>query len=130
VAKFVRGCVLCNTSKPRNQKLGLYMPFLVPNRPWESISMDFVGGLPMTRRGCDYLFVVVDHFGKMCMPIPCKKTILGQEAVELFFSHVWVHFGLPTSIIYDRDNRFLDRFWTMLWETMDTKLKYSTAFHP
>jgi hypothetical protein len=37
---------------------------------------------------------------------------------------------LPTSIISDRDNRFLGRFWTMLWERMDTKLKYSNAFHP
>jgi hypothetical protein len=66
----------------------------------------------------------------MCMLIPCKKTISGQEATELFFSHVWVHFIFPTSIISDRDNRFLGRFWTTLWERMDTKLKYSTSFHP
>jgi hypothetical protein len=106
------------------------MPFLVPNMPWERISMDFVGGLPMTHRGHDYLFVVVDHFNKMCVLIPCKKTISGQEVVELFFSHVWVHFGFPTSIISYRDNRFLGRFWTIIWERMNTKLKYSTSFHP
>jgi hypothetical protein len=80
VENFVRGCVLCSTSKPSNQKLGLYMPLPVPNRPWESISMDFVGGFPMTHRGHDYLFIVVDHFRKMCVLIPCKKTISGREA--------------------------------------------------
>lgn len=54
VARFVRGCVLCSTSKPANRKTRLYMPFLVLSRPWKSISMDFLGGLPTTRRGHDY----------------------------------------------------------------------------
>jgi len=91
--------------------------------------MDFVGGFPMTCRCHDYLFVVVDHFNKMCVLILCKKTISGREVTELFFNHVWVHFGLPSSIIFDRDNISLGRFWTTLWEGMDTKLRYSTAFH-
>jgi hypothetical protein len=50
--------------------------------------MDFFGGLPMTRRGQDYLFIVVGRFSKMCVLIPCKKTISRREAVELFFIHV------------------------------------------
>jgi hypothetical protein len=56
VSRYVRGCSLCATSKPSNRKLGLYTPLPVPSRPWESISMDFVGGLPMSRRGHDYLY--------------------------------------------------------------------------
>jgi len=84
----------------------------------------------MNCRGHEYLFVVVYCFSKMCVHIPCKKTISGQEATKLFFIDVWVHFGLPNSIISDQDNRFLGRFWTTLWERLDTKLKYSTSFHP
>ena len=53
---------MCSTSKPANRKVGLYTPLPVPTRPWKSISMDFLGGLPMIRRGNDYLFVVVDKF--------------------------------------------------------------------
>ena len=122
--------MLCSVSKPSNRKLGLYMPLSVPTRPWESISMDFVGGLPVSKKGNDYLYVVMDRFSKMCILIPCKKTITGQGAADLFFNHVWIHFGLPTSIISDRDSRFLGKFWTSLWERMDTRLKRSTAFHP
>lgn len=92
--------------------------------------MDFVGDLPTTRKGHDYIFVVVDRFSKMCVLMPCKNTIGEQEATNLFFGQVWVHFGIPRSIISDRDTRFPSAFWTTLWEKMDTKLKRSTTFHP
>jgi hypothetical protein len=49
---------------------------------------------------------------------------------QLFFQNVWVHFGLPKSIISDRDSRFVGSFWSSLWALMDTKLKKSTSFHP
>ena len=73
VIRYVNGCVMCSTCNPTNRKLGLYSPLPVPSHPWESISMDFVGGLLMTKGGHDYLFVVVDMFSKMCMLMPCKN---------------------------------------------------------
>lgn len=60
VSRFIRGCSLCATRNPSNRNLGLYMPLSVPSRPWESVSMNFVGGLPFSRKKHDYLFVVVD----------------------------------------------------------------------
>jgi hypothetical protein len=130
VTKYVKGCVMCSTYKPTDRKLGLYSPLHVPSHPWESISMDFVGGLPMSKRGHDYLNVVVERFNKMFILMPCKKHITAEQTTNLFFQYVWVHFGLPTSIILDQDTRFFGDFWTSLWRMMDTKLKRSTAFHP
>jgi hypothetical protein len=85
VARHIRGCILCCTRKPNNMNQGLYHPLCVPTRPWEHISMDFVGGLPTTRKEHDYLFVVVDMLNKMCILVPCKNKIKGQEATKLFF---------------------------------------------
>ena len=75
VSCFIRGFSLCEISKPSNRKLWLYTPLTVPSHPWESISMDFVGGLSMSRKGHDYLYVVVDSFSKMCLLMPCKKKL-------------------------------------------------------
>jgi hypothetical protein len=130
VLQYVRGCSLCAISKPSNRKLGLYTPLPIPSRPWESISMDFVGGLPMSRRGHDYIYVVVDRFSKMCILMPCTKQVTTEQMAQLFFQNVWVHFGFPKSIISDRDSRFVGSFWSSLWALMDTKIKKSTAFHP
>ena len=92
--------------------------------------MDFMGGLPKTKRGHDYLYVVVDHFSKMVVLKPCKKTITGEEAARLVFNNVWKAFELSNSIVSDRDSRFMGWFWTTLWALMDTTLKKSIAFHP
>jgi hypothetical protein len=69
--------------------------------------MDFVGGLPMSKKNHDYLYVVVDRFSKICILIPCKKKVTAEKMAQMFFQHVWVHFGLPKSIIYDRDSQFI-----------------------
>jgi len=72
--------------------------------------MEFVGGLPKAKKGHDYLFVVGDRFNKMCVLMPCKKTISRQEATNLFFGKVWVHFGISRRIISERDTIFLSAF--------------------
>ena len=48
VSRFIGSCSMCATRNPSNRNLGLYMPLSVPSRPWESVSMDFVGGLTMS----------------------------------------------------------------------------------
>jgi len=92
---------MCAKSKLNNRKLGLYTPLPVPSHPWESVSIDFVGGFPKSRKGHDYLYVVVDRFNKMGILMPCNKQITAEQTAKLFFEHVWVHFELPNSIVFD-----------------------------
>ena len=93
-------CNLCN-QQTKYQKIGFVHTLPIPSCPWESVSMDFVGGLPMSRKGHDYLYVVVDWFNKIFILMPCKKQVTAELAAHLYFQFVWVHFGLPTSIISD-----------------------------
>jgi len=95
---------MCATSKPRNRELGLYTPLPLPSCPWESIYLDFIGGLPMSRKGHDYLYVVVDSFRKLCVLMPCKKQVKVEQTTKMCFQNVWVHYGLPTYIIFYRDS--------------------------
>ena len=108
----------------------MYTPIITPERPWESISMDYMSGLLSTKWGNDCVFVVVDCFSKMAILATCKKSITVEAFAKLFFERVWVHFGIPQTIVSDRDSRFLNTFWSSLWSQLVTKLTKSTTFHP
>ena len=43
----------------------MYTPLPTPDKPWESISMEYMSGLLSTKRFNDCVFVVVDRFSKM-----------------------------------------------------------------
>jgi hypothetical protein len=53
---------------------GLLQSLSMPKWKWEEISMDFITGLPITPKGNDSIWVIVDRLTKLADFLPIKTT--------------------------------------------------------
>ena len=111
VQAYVKSCLICQLDKIEKKKMaGLLQPLPILEKPWQSVSMDFITGFPKVRE-CKSIFVVVDRFSKYSLFMAAPEACPTEEAANLFFSHVVKHFSLPKDIVSNRGARFTRRFW-------------------
>nr|CAN67852.1 hypothetical protein VITISV_020215 [Vitis vinifera] len=113
----------------QRQPRGLLEPLPIAKRPWDSVTMDFIIGLPKSEDSGS-IIVVVDRFSKYATFIAAPTDCTAEETTRLFLKHVLKYWGLPKFIISDHDMRFTRKFWTELFKLMGSELHFSTSFHP
>lgn len=130
VTTWVQECDVCQKNKNEHVPTpGLLQPLPIPTAAWQTISMDFVEGLPKSN-GKDSILVIVDKFTKYCHLIPLSHPYSAATVAQCVLDSVVKLHGVPTAIISDRDPVFVSKFWGELFNAMGTKIKLSTAYHP
>jgi hypothetical protein len=72
----------------------------------------------------------VDRLTKVAHFILVKTTCSDAKLAELYMSRIVCLHGVPKKIVSDRGSRLTSKFWEKLHESMDTKLNFSSAYHP
>jgi hypothetical protein len=130
VKSYVDGCEVCQRTKVIHEPSHAPLhPHSIPMTPWEKISVDLVGPLPMSN-GHDIIMVVVDWLTKAMVAIPTTSTITMDEVARLFQNNMWNQYGLPNTIINNRGLQFVSQFMRDLLKLLGIRGNPSTAYHP
>lgn len=111
VQTFIAACLDCQHMKYDTRKpAGLLYPLLVPARPWEDLSLDFIIELP-AYQGHTTILVFVDHFSKGIHLGLLPPQNNAHIVVVLFMNITRKLHGMPNSLVFDRDPLLISNFW-------------------
>ena len=82
--------------------------------------MDFITGLPKSKKKKDSIFLVIDKLSKASHFIPVKSTYKAVNIADIFLKEILRLHGIPKVIISDRDVKFIGKFWRYLFFGLET----------
>uniref|UniRef100_A0A2N9HZR1 Reverse transcriptase n=1 Tax=Fagus sylvatica TaxID=28930 RepID=A0A2N9HZR1_FAGSY len=130
IKSYVKECDTCQRIKSETTRpAGLLQPLPIPPRPWYSISMDFIEGLPKSNKQ-NVILVVVDRLTKFVHFMALAHPYTAAKVADLFMKNVFKLHGMPTSIVSDRDTAFTANFWQELFKIQEVELAMSSSYHP
>ena len=65
---------------------------------------------PITSQEYDIIFVIIDKFSKWGYFIIYTKEILVEDTAQIYIKEVFIRYGVPAKIIFNRDIRFIIAF--------------------
>ena len=135
--RYLRYSPECLRNKPTHHKrYGALQPILSPNEPFDTINIDIVTDLPEEPLGtdglpCDSILMVTNRYSKAVKLIPGRKDWDSEKWAEaLHEGMVLAGWGYPSTIISDRDRRFLSALWQSLFKMAGVQAIATAAYHP
>src|ERR1700730_17889355 len=130
VSDFCKSCTICGRAKaPRHKPYGTLKQLPIPEKPWNSISMDFIEQLPESS-GFTAILVVVDRFTKQGIFIPTTNKVNSTELARLFVLHVFSKHGVLSHVTSDHSSEFVSCFFHLLVKVLDMTLHFTSGYHP
>ena len=102
---YVSNCEMCHTHKGQQNKQAPLEFYPTVLEPWEMVSMDFLGPLPVTDRGNQYLLVFIDYLSRYVELVPTvsRSAIHVAEALR---HRVITRHSAPKVLISDNAKEF------------------------
>lgn len=132
VSDFADTCNVCQKIKAdHRKKMGALRPAHIPARPFATVSLVLITGLPPSGEGkYTAVLVMVCKLTKFAIIIGTHETLDQDGFAQLFIKRVVNIFGLPDRIIADRDKRWATDFWKSVVAQYGSTMALSFSHHP
>lgn len=129
IQSYISKCEICQKNK-KNSSNKLPMKITTTSKvPFEKVSLDIVGPIPVSESGNNYILTFQDDLTKFILAIPIEN----QEAAtiaEIFVRRIICIFGLPRYILTDQGTNFLSEMFKKMCQLLKIKKIQTTAWHP
>jgi hypothetical protein len=130
INEYVLSCEQC--AKKKDPKNPSSVPLISPKpatRPFECISYDVLGPLPLTMKKNRYVLVGIDHYTKFtfAFPMPNQKS---KTIALLLLERVFLEYGFPATVLSDRGANLNSELILELLGLMNIKKISTTGYHP
>ncbi|KAJ0390773.1 hypothetical protein P43SY_010459 [Pythium insidiosum] len=129
VERYVKECVDCSTAKGRPGNPGPSPGNLMPEYPFQVISMDFVTPLPASRQGNTSLLLFQDSFTGFVLAKAMQDTS-ALAIAQAYDSTVFQRFGASSVVRHDRDPRFMSEVFAQFRMMIGAKQRATLAYRP
>ena len=126
--EVVRTCPECQLGKDYKTK---HNPkgHINSSGPWETVSIDIVGPLPVDGKSHRYIVTMMDVYSRYLIATPVKNHTASTVSRCLYESVV-AYFGAPRSILSDRGTEFTGLVWESLAQLLGAKIKLTSPYYP
>ena len=122
-------CNQCATKTPPSstgQRSVLYRT--QAGTPWQHLSVDFVGPLPITKSQFKYLLTVKDTFTGYLEAFP-TRNMLSSTVAKIFSDQLFSRFGFPESIHTDRGSNFTSSLLQEVCQMFNIRLTHTPPYN-
>ena len=111
IEDFVSKCPNSKQFKVEHQQpTGKTQEIDIPTWKWDVIYMDFITGLPHTRRQHDFIWVIVYGMTKSSRYLEVKTTDSTENYAKIYINEILRLHGVRLSIVSDRGPQFTSHF--------------------
>ena len=126
---YVSTCSTCSRCKKSTRRARYAMTRYHAGSPMERVHLDFLGRLPRTPSGNEYILMMVDQFTKWveCIPLPSQTAeITAHAAVNEFFTR----FGCPFELFSDQGRNFESELFSQICKILNIHKTRTTSYRP
>ena len=129
VKAWINACSTCAGRKtPLRPKAPLHS-LIEAEKPFDMIGIDFVGPLPKTENGNQWLLVITDYATRWVEAFPTRDS-KARTVAEILIKQIIARYGAPKKLLSDRGRNFLADLIYQVCELYRTKKINTTAYHP
>lgn len=127
--RVVQSCVACQAKQGEQKPQRHTYRTIRSGYPFQRLSVDFVGPMPKTSRGNQYIFTVKDTFSKWIEAFPIANQS-AATAARILEEEIFSRYGFPEELHSDQGTEFTSHLFRQVGRLLNIRITHTPAYHP